>query len=145
MATGDMTRSMDKMLHDDLQPGQIQRPLLHVPIGQTMVNELHLLLRIADVLERNVVTAIFGLSVLRNARSLGGAAIKRDQGVICVDHALMCTVAMYLGRGPIRVRLAHSLKANNDSGRSLSFFFVLFCVCISSTPNSKPWQTFNKS
>ena len=66
-------------------------------------------------------------------------------GVICVDHALMCTVAMYLGRGPIRVRLAHSLKANNDSGRSLSFFFVLFCVCISSTPNSKPWQTFDKS
>ena len=53
--TSDMTRSVDKMLRDDLLPGQKQRRLLHVPIDQMVVDELHLLLRITDVLERNVV------------------------------------------------------------------------------------------
>ena len=43
------------------------------------------------------VHAIFGLSVLRNACSLDLALQSRNQtrsGVICVDHAFMCTVAM---------------------------------------------------
>ena len=68
--TGDMTRSMEKMLHDDLQPGQKQRPLLHVPIGQTMVDELHLLLRITDVLERNVVLEMVEWDKLEGTTSL---------------------------------------------------------------------------
>ena len=68
--TGDMTRSMDKMLHDDLQPGQKQRPLLHVPIDQMVVDELHLLLRITDVLERNVVLEMVEWDKLEGTTSL---------------------------------------------------------------------------
>ena len=68
--TGDMTRSLDKMLHFDLQPGQKQRPLLHIPTDQMVVDELHLLLRITAVLERNVVLEMVEWDKLEGITSL---------------------------------------------------------------------------
>ena len=49
--SGDMARSMDKLVNDELQPGQKFRPLLLIPIDNMVIDKLHLLLRVTDVLE----------------------------------------------------------------------------------------------
>ena len=73
-------------------------------------------------------------------KRVGGKVQSLKRRIRWKRHSVNCRAVKNLStNGRIT---AHSLKATNDSVRYFSFFFVLFCVCISSMPNSKPWQTF---
>ena len=50
-----MARSLQKMQSGELQPGQKHKPLLNIPLGRVIIDEFQLLLRVTDVLERNIV------------------------------------------------------------------------------------------
>ena len=67
---GDMTCSLQKMQSGELQPGQKHKPLLNIPLGRVIIDEFQLLLRVTDVLERNVVLEVVEWDAAEGVTSL---------------------------------------------------------------------------
>ena len=67
---GDMARSLQKMQSGESQPGQKHKPLLNIPFGSVIIDELHLLLRVTDVWERNVALEVVECDAAEGVTSL---------------------------------------------------------------------------